>query len=109
MTDSNPIQHLRTKCVFIDTEASRKARFDWTGRPLSKLVEFAKQDHLQILITEVTIGEVKSQLGEVLAEVAVSMKKHERLCRPFQTSRRGEVHCFVGDRPGRTAATARFR
>ncbi len=77
MTDSNPIQHLRTKCVFIDTEASRKARFDWTGRPLSKLVEFAKQDHLQILITEVTIGEVKSQLGEVLAEVAVSMKKHE--------------------------------
>jgi hypothetical protein len=32
---------------------------------------------LQLLTTEVTIGEVKSQLREVLAEAAASIKKHE--------------------------------
>ena len=41
MNDSDPVQHLLTRYVFIDTEAFRKARFDWTGRMLSKLVEFA--------------------------------------------------------------------
>jgi hypothetical protein len=77
MTDSDPAQHLLTRYVFIDTEAFRKARFDWTGKTLSRLVEFARQGHLHLLTTEVTKGEVTSQLREVLADAAASMKKHE--------------------------------
>jgi hypothetical protein len=44
VSDESPAQHLVTKYVFIDTEAFRKEGFDWTGKTLSRLVEFAKQD-----------------------------------------------------------------
>ena len=101
MTDSTPAQHLRTKFVFIDTEAFRKARFDWTGRTLSKLVEFAKQGHLQILVTDVTIGEVKSQLREVLAEAAASMKKHESVLQQV-----GALAALASVADGETAVAA---
>jgi hypothetical protein len=68
--------HLRTKFVFIDTQAFRRARFDWNGRSLSKLIEFAKQEQLRLLVTDVTVGEVKSQLQELLAEANSSIIKH---------------------------------
>lgn len=68
--------HLRTKYVFIDTQAFRRARFDWHGRSLSKLVEFAKKDQLRLLVTDVTIREVKSQLSELLNEANSSVTKH---------------------------------
>jgi hypothetical protein len=36
MTENeNRRPHLRTKCIFVDTQALRKARFDWNGRSLS--------------------------------------------------------------------------
>ena len=77
MGNSAPNQHLQTRYVFIDAQSFRKARFDWNGRTLSKLVEFAERGHLQLLVTDVTVGEVKSQLREVLGEAAASIKKHE--------------------------------
>src|SRR5262249_27004962 len=69
-------QHLRTRYVFVDTQAMRKARFDWNGRSLSKLAEFAKQGHLRLLVTDVIVGEVKSQLRELLAEASSALTKH---------------------------------
>jgi hypothetical protein len=81
MTDSDSVQHLLTRYVFIDTEAFRKARFDWTGRMLSKLVEFAKQGHLRLLTTEVTKREITSRLRELLADAAAALKKHEIVLR----------------------------
>jgi len=68
--------HLRTKHVFIDTQAFRKARFDWNGWSLSKLAEFAKQGQLRLLVTDVTVREVKSQLHELLTEANSSLTKH---------------------------------
>jgi PIN domain len=43
---------------------------------LSKLVELAQQGHLRLLVTDVTVREVKSQLREVLAEAHASLIKH---------------------------------
>ncbi|OKO75936.1 hypothetical protein AC629_33375 [Bradyrhizobium sp. NAS80.1] len=77
MTESeNRRPHLRTKYIFVDTQALRKARFDWNGRSLSKLAEFAKQGQLRLLVTDITVGEVKSQLRELLAEASSSLIKH---------------------------------
>jgi hypothetical protein len=77
MTDNESRRpHLRTRYVFVDTQALRKARFDWNGRSLSKLAEFAKQGQLSLLVTDITIGEVKSQLRELLAEASSSLIKH---------------------------------
>ncbi|BAR62034.1 hypothetical protein ABIF50_005745 [Bradyrhizobium diazoefficiens] len=72
----NHTPHLRTKYVFVDTQALRRARFDWKGRTLSKLVEFAKNGDLRLLVTDITTGEVKSQLKELLAEAGSSLLKH---------------------------------
>jgi PIN domain-containing protein len=77
--NQNRGSHLRTKYVFIDTQALRRARFDWSGRSLSKLAEFAKRGQLHLLVTDVTVKEVKSQLGELLTEASSSLNKHSRI------------------------------
>ena len=74
--NENPALHLRTKYVFIDTQAFRKTRCDWSGRSLSKIAELAKHGHLRLIMTDVTIREVKSQLQELLAEAKSSVSKH---------------------------------
>jgi hypothetical protein len=78
MTSKNEARgpQLRTKYVFIDTQAFRKARFHWSGRLLSKVAEFAKQGQLRLLVTDVTVGEVKSQLEELVTEANSSLLKH---------------------------------
>jgi hypothetical protein len=101
MSDNSPVQHLLTRYVFIDTEAFRKARFDWTGRLLSKLVEFAKQGHLHLLSTEVTKAEITSQLREVLAEAAPAVKKHDIV---LQQAGAGEALAAIADANTASAA-----
>jgi hypothetical protein len=71
--------HLRTKYVFIDTQGFRKARCDWNGRLLSKVAEFAKEGQLRLLVTDVTIGEVKSQIRELVKEATDSLRKHRAI------------------------------
>jgi hypothetical protein len=61
---------------------------------LSKLVEFAKQGHLHLLTTEVTKGEIKSQLREALADAAASVKKHEVVLRQAGA---GEAFTTIAD------------
>jgi PIN domain len=78
MTSSAPVPttHLRTKYVFVDTQSFRQARFDWGGKKLSKLVEFARAGHLCLLTTEITKREIASQLLEVLKEAENAVRKH---------------------------------
>src|SRR5262249_61842382 len=71
-------RHLRTPFVFIDTQAFRKARFDWSGRLLSRLVELARGGQLRLLVTDVTVREVKSQLREGLSGANNSLDQHAR-------------------------------
>jgi hypothetical protein len=79
-------RHLRTQFVFIDTQAFRKTRFDWSGRSLSRLVELTRQGKLRLLVTDVTAREVKSQLREVLAEANASLSKHSVLLQQLGAS-----------------------
>ena len=76
-----PDQHLQTKFVFVDTEAFRQAQFDWGGTTLSRLVQFAKEGHLRLLITDITKREVSNHLHERLAEAMGAVKKHEIVLR----------------------------
>jgi hypothetical protein len=84
--NENRGQHLRTQFVFIDTQAFRKARFDWSGRWLSRLVELARKGQLRLLVTDVTVREVKSQLREVLTEANASLTKHAGLLQQLGAS-----------------------
>ena len=77
MTENeNHATQLRTRYVFVDTQALRRARFDWNGRSLSKLAEFTKRGQLRLLVTDITVREVKSQLKELLTEASSSLLKH---------------------------------
>lgn len=78
--------HLRTKFVFIDTQAFRKARLDWNGRSLAKLVEFAKKGQLVLLVTDITMREVKAQIQELLAEIHTSLSKHSGILQQLGAS-----------------------
>src|SRR6516165_3880966 len=79
-------RHLRTQFVFIDTQAFRRARVDWSGRSLSRLVELAQQGQLRLIVTGVTTREVRSQLRELLAEANASLSKHRGLLQQLGVS-----------------------
>jgi len=77
MTENeNRLPHLQTRFIFVDTQALRKARFDWNGRTFSKVAEFAKAGQIRLLVTDITVGEVRSQLRELLSEASSSIIKH---------------------------------
>jgi hypothetical protein len=70
-------QRLQTKYLFVDTEAFRRAQFDWNGKALAKLAQFAAEGHLNLLITDVTKREVCRHLQERLVEATSAAKRHE--------------------------------
>jgi hypothetical protein len=87
MTENeNRLPHLRTRFIFVDTQALRKARFDWNGRTLSKLAEFAKAGQIRLLVTDITVGEVRSQLRELLSEASSSIIKHSGILKQLGAS-----------------------
>jgi len=79
-------KYLLTKYVFVDTEAFRRAQYDWDGKVLSKLARFAKDGHVRLLITDITIREVCSQLGEWKAEAMNAVRKYEVVFGQLQES-----------------------
>jgi len=70
---------IKTHNVFIDTQAYFEHRFDWSGKILGKLAEFAREGDLSLISTEVTIREVKAQLEEVVNELRDRLKRSESI------------------------------
>ena len=79
-------QDLQTPYVFIDTEGFIRAQYDWDGRILSKLVEFAKQGNLRLLTTDITKREVYVHLREHLIEATNAVKKYRIVLGQVQNS-----------------------
>jgi hypothetical protein len=77
MIAPQPDHQLQTKYIFVDTEAFVRAQYDWDGKALSKLAQFAKQGNLCLLTTKITKREVLRHLQERLTEATVAAKKHE--------------------------------
>jgi hypothetical protein len=72
----NEVAELETPYVFIDTQAFRKSRFDWSGTTLSKLVELVRDGHIHLLTTSITKREISAQLAELLSEAKAALSKH---------------------------------
>ncbi len=81
MDAENADQELQTQYVFIDTEAFIRARFDWNGRVLSRLVRFAEEGHLRLLTTEITKREVNNHIQEALADAINATTRHATVLR----------------------------
>jgi hypothetical protein len=56
---------LETRYLFIDTSVYRRLAFDWTGRTLHRLSSLIDQRHIILVVTEITIREMKSNIKEM--------------------------------------------
>lgn len=72
-------QYIRTRFVFVDTEAYRRQSFDWEGEALSGLLKLAKAQELVLLTTHITKREVQRHLDLWVDEAVAAVHKHRRL------------------------------
>lgn len=76
--ESEP-QYIRTRYVFVDTEAYRRQSFDWEGEALSGLLKLAKAQELVLLTTHITKREIQRHLDLWVDEAVAAVRKHRRL------------------------------
>jgi hypothetical protein len=65
-------------CVFIDTEAYRKAKFDWTGRNFKSLRKRVQAGSIELVTTDILKREVHHGIRDVLTEFMQSVKQANR-------------------------------
>ena len=69
---------LQTRHVFLDIEVYRRYGHNLHGEVLQRLLQLTK-DHISTLhITDITLAEIKRQLGDMAAEVAQAVNKPNR-------------------------------
>ena len=70
---------LKTRHIFLDTEVYRRYGHNLNDKVLQRLLQLTK-DHISTLhITDITLEEIKRQLGDMAAEVAQAVNKGNRL------------------------------
>src|SRR4051812_31316961 len=67
--------HLETRYVFLDTQAVRQEKLDWTGKRLGRLRELGKVGQVIILTTSITKREISHQIIELLEEARKAVSK----------------------------------
>ena len=72
---------LKTRHVFLDTEVYKRYGHNLNDKVLQRLLQLTK-DHISTLhSTDITLAEIKRQLGDMAAEVAQAVNKGNRLLR----------------------------
>jgi hypothetical protein len=66
---------LRASHVYLDASVYRALQFDWGGRSLSGLTDLARRGLVRVLVTEITLREVKSLMDEMWSEANKSMQR----------------------------------
>jgi len=78
---------LKTKHVFLDTDVYRRYGHNLGDKVLKTLLRLT-QDHVCTLhITDITMSEIKRQLGELAAEVATAVNKGNKQLRNWRAVR----------------------
>ncbi len=78
---------LKTRHVFLDTEVYRRYGHNLNDKVLQRLLQLTK-DHISTLhITDITLAEIKHQLGDMAAEVKQAVNKGNRLLRNWRSVR----------------------
>jgi PIN domain len=78
---------LESRHIFLDTEVYKRYGHNLSDKVLQRLLQLTK-DHISTLhITDITLEEVKRQLGDMAAEVAQAVNKGNRLLRNWRSIR----------------------
>ncbi|MDT3334138.1 PIN domain-containing protein [Shewanella sp. SP1S1-7] len=66
---------LESRLVFVDTSAYERKNYQFNEHALGKLCDFLESDRLHLLITQITINEIKAHLLQKSEESAKAIKK----------------------------------
>jgi len=69
---------LKTRLVFIDTEVFRSKNYQFGEHTLQKLEEHLKHDRLHLLLSSITVNEIKSQIRDLSNEAHIKLKKFQK-------------------------------
>lgn len=69
---------LESKYVFIDTCVFEQNNFVFSKYAISKIVEAARLGHIKLLISTITVGEVRAHISKKSKEVALLVKRFQR-------------------------------
>jgi hypothetical protein len=72
---SSEQQCLRASHVYLDASVYRALQFDWGGRRLNALADLARRGLMRVVVTEITLREVKSLMHEMWSEANKSMQR----------------------------------
>src|SRR5262245_19330588 len=74
------LKKLKTRNVFLDTQAFRSRNFSCNGETMKKLIDLASKESIHIYLTDVTVGEIKAQIPRVAdATVVKELQKEPEL------------------------------
>src|SRR5271167_3154776 len=68
-------QRLRASHVYLDASVYRALQFDWGGRWLRALADLAHRGLIRVVVTEITLREVKSLMREMWSDANKSMQR----------------------------------
>jgi hypothetical protein len=69
---------LKTRNVFLDTEAFRSTSFNYGSTPFRKLTELAQADEIRVFITDITLKEMKALIREEVAKAIRAQQSFEQ-------------------------------
>ncbi|WP_299787515.1 PIN domain-containing protein [uncultured Shewanella sp.] len=69
---------LESRLVFVDTSAYESKNYQFSEHALGKLCDFLESERLHLLITQITINEIKAHLLEKSEESARAIKKIQK-------------------------------
>jgi hypothetical protein len=78
---------LKTRHVFLDTEVYRRYGHNLNDKVLQTLLKQIKDHVCTLHITDITLSEVRRQIGDMAAEVALAVNKGNKELRRWQAVR----------------------
>jgi hypothetical protein len=75
---------LKSRNVFVDTQAFHQHKFRFDHPTLKRLLELGASGAIQLVLTETVVGEVFAQLKEQLAEASKSLAQFRKLIGPIE-------------------------
>ena len=83
--------HLKTRNVFLDTTVFVRYNFRFQKKPLSILSEYAAQNHIRLIFTDIVVSEVKAKIREWIEKATTAHNKFLKEARILRNSKSSDV------------------
>jgi hypothetical protein len=77
------------EAVFLDAQAFENASFNFASKQLTALKKHLESGRLRLVITDITVSEVKSRIAKTVANEVAAQKKFSKVARILRSSETG--------------------